>query len=144
MAGSASLGDVAIFSSVASSTCTLERLRDMTVHAGLSAFLDLLGEGLSGHCDDADVTAWRRQRTNPTRRLQPVYTRHPHIHQDNVETTARRRLHRCGTVVDADHVMPRSAEETAGNVAVHRFVVDDKDPKVRSVSRRCLRGLFDQ
>ena len=105
----------------------------MTVHADLSAFLDLLGEGLSGHSDDADLAARHWQRANATRCLPPIHARHPHIHQDNVETTGRRRLHRRGAVVDADHVMPRSAEETAGNVAVHSFIVDDKDPKVRSV-----------
>ena len=87
VAGSVSLGEVAIFSSRGEQCCPPERLRDMTVHARLSAFLDLLGESLGGHGDDADLTARGWQRANPPRRLQPVHTGHPHIHQDNVEIT---------------------------------------------------------
>jgi len=99
----------------------------MTVHAGLPAYRDLLGEGLSGHRHDGDPATWRRRRTNPARRLQPVHARHSHIHQDRVEIPSRSRRDRRVPAIDGDHLVSGAGQENTRDIAVHGFVVDNKD-----------------
>ena len=111
-----------------------ERLGEMAVHAGVAAFGDLVGEGLSGQGDDGYLPTLTGKRADAACRLQTVHSRHAHVHQHDVEIRLHDCLDRLRAAFHAGRPVTGDVQESAGDVPVHCGIVDDEH--VQAVWRR--------
>ena len=83
-----------------------------------------------GHRHDRNNAARPRQSADQSARFQPVHSRHPHIHQDDIEILGCGIFNRGGAVVDADHLVSTMRRKP---LAMARF----KGSSSTTRTRRC-------
>src|SRR5262249_33159159 len=77
--------------------------------------------------DDRTLAHHGLEATNPGRHLEPVHSRHPDVHEDEVESRDPRSPQRLGTVARGRHFVAEASEEASPQVALGVVVIDEKN-----------------
>nr|WP_301276174.1 hypothetical protein [Dechloromonas sp.] len=109
----------------------INRLGDEVIHARRQTALEILGKGISGHCQNRQGRLARQLADTP-RGFQAVNHQHLYVHQDQVKTRPQRLVQCVGKVLSNRHLL-------TCNVSVECR----PRQKIQQLGKQCLAGIHD-